>query len=454
MLKRIQPRSLVEELATAEEYAKGGCDLVSDIIATKLDFYGRGFSIRVSAENKNYKREMNARIEQLIREHEVRRIQEELMSDYCATTNCILQWKVDDRELVYVTTLAPSTVKYQRTAGFERLEVKIPETTRKRIQAALLDKKLMAEIKATFPTKYIEAVKNGEQYVELRNEDGEYWIIQTGERRFAGMSRPSMVSRFGDILLRKLIIAGDWAVAYFLKRVIEHVKAGETIPSAHVANLKALYPGDAEIRRYQNAFRSVGQALRLFTNHTVKIEYPHPDPEIFSPIKYEKVEERILRWGGVVDVLMTGQGEGFSQGHLGLRRFVAHGLKVREIIGDIFKTFLLHESVRGALKIPENSEVSVRWDEQSLKDPKQVLEELQHLWNCGAMDVQTSHERLGYSHELIKARKANDHAEKELWQPTFEPRQGLLSGDEKPGRPEDDKPQPAPSTRPKPSKGK
>jgi len=276
-------------------------------------------------------------------------------------------------------------------------------------------------------------------------------VVRSNNRRFAGLARPSMFAVFSDVLLRKLIESGDWAVAFFLKRIIEHIKSGESPPPGNVHQPRVLYPRKEEVGLLRDAWRKLGQTLRVFTDHTVKIEFPHPSPEVFAPVKYEKVEERILRWGRIPDVLMTGKGEGFSQGHLGARAFIAHGWSVRETVSEMIETFLLHESVRNVLSIPVGSRVVANWDEQVMKDPKQVLEEINAAWDRGALDVQTYHNRLGMPHEAIRAGKEEDAKNKKLWVPTFEPRQGLLSNPGA-GRPDGGGAKPAPASRPKPTK--
>lgn len=451
LLRSMMPGSLSAQLQQAIDYARGESDLIQSLIETKIDFYAAGFSIEIKPPNKQNKAAMEERIDEAIASHELSKIAEELVFDISATDNAILHWKVDGGKIDYVMTLSPARVDYKNSLGVETLSVELEKETIALIYAALADKKKLAELKETFPQKYIDAVRTGKRYVELKNEHGEYWIVRTRARRFGGLAKPSMFSIFDDILLRQLLIGGDWAVAYFIRRIIEQVKAGEKAPAGHHGNLKQLYPKKEDIDKLREQFKQIGDALRIFTDHTVDIEYKFPDPKVFDPQKYEKVEERILRWGGVIDVLMTGKGEGFSQGHLGARRFIAQGKRTRQTIGEMFSAFLLHPSVSGALKIPKGSKAQVSWDEQNLKDPKQVLDELESGWDRGLIDNQTFIERVGLNFEQVKARKEEDAKSKDFWVPTFEPSQGLLQEDPG-GRPSDGKPTPAPSKRPKPSR--
>lgn len=150
---------------------------------------------------------------------------------------------------------------------------------------------------------------------------------------------------------------------------------------------------------------------------------------------------------------MTGKGEGFSQGHLGARRFISHGHKVRETVGNMLAGFVLHDKTRAALGIPQGSTAQVSWNEQNLKEPAQILDELQALYDRALLDPETFHEKLGLKHDQIKERMKRYHEEKEIWRLDWEPNQGLTGENPGAGRPEDkNKPKAAPKSRPKPGK--
>lgn len=450
LLRDLVPGSLKGQLEQAFSYAEGESDLVQSIIETKVDFYAAGFNVDVKPQNTNYKGTFQKRIRQVMRAHELRKIAEELVKDFCAVDNAILHWKVTGNNIDYVTTLKASRVDYEISVGHEILKVELSSDVIKRIRDALADPKKHAEVLAAFPAKYVDAVTKGLRIVTLSNDDGEYWIVRTKNRRFAGFARPSMYSVFWDVLLRDLLVGGDWAIAYFMKRVIELVKMGERAPQGYIGDPKVLYPTPTEIGKLKKQWQQIGDTLRIFGDHTLSVEYSFPDPKVMGSEKYAKVEERILRWGGVIDTMMTGAGDGFSQGTLGARRFVAQGKRVRSAVGEMIEGFILHESVSGALGIPADSDARCSWDEQNLKEPKQVLDELNAALTNGTLDVRSYNEGLGYDHDLIKSRKPEDQKEKKLWVPVFEPQQGMLS----PGRPASGNPQPAPTTRPKPSKSK
>ena len=431
IIRTLTIRSAKEAITTALMYASGdeGDDLVSAIIDTKRIFYAAGFDINVAPENKNYKNKLNIRIDEFCDEFCIVDISEELIRDLCTTDNCILTWKVGDKGIEYVMSVAPNRVNFDNTVGIEILEVDIDQKIADRIRNGLNGtKEQKKEITDNFPEKYLEAVRTGKNSVKLRNEDGEYWVVGTTARRFTGLAIPSMKNVFYDIMLRRLLVYGDWTVAYFVKRIIEHIKGGEAITNGPRAGSKDNYISKEAVDAIANVFKtSSSQALRLITDHTIDVKYYSPDVDLFKAEKFMKVEERIIRWGGVVDAIMAGKGDGFATNHIGVRRFVAQGVNTRRKIGSMFSKMMLHPSIRKPLGIPENTTVEVTWDEQNLKDPKQILDELNAMWDRGVLDVETYQERLGHKHDIIRSRKDKDVKEKDKWIPTFEPRQGLLS---------------------------
>lgn len=399
-------------------------DLIQSIVETKVDFYASGFAFQIKPDNKNYKNRMVDRVDDMAREHDFNLLAENLVRDYVACDNAVLQWAVEGGDLVYVQALSPARCKFSNALGKERLELTLSQETVTEINAAITkDPKNAARL---YPQKYIDAVRKGTNVVELKNEDGEYWTIKSKARKFTGFAVPSMATVFWDILMRKLLTYGDFSAAYFC-RVIEQITAGESIPSGPRAGTKQNYVTKKELDALQKLFKDQSRLLRIFVNHTVKVSHSVPDTKIFDPNKYLKVEERILRWGGVADVLMTGKGEGFSQAIIGVRRFVSQGQRVRQTIGQMFEKFILHDSIRGIAKIPTNATAIATWDEQNMKDPKQVLDELNAIWDRGMGDTETYLGRLGYPRDMVKYNKEIDAKEKELWVPTFEPRQGLLN---------------------------
>lgn len=454
LIQKVCPQGLKSQLQKAYELSTGENDMVSSIVATKRDFYAAGFDVTFATHSGKMQPKVKARCDSVVNRgrlganpdkpepgitHPLGQVASELIFDWSATDNTILHWKVDRSKLVYVTTLAPHTTRYDLSTGYEHLWVDIPDAVAVAIRAATYRtgaKK--TELKA-FPDKYVEAVRKGEKSVELKNEDGEFWIVRTQGKTFDGLCAPTMRGVFLDIVLRDLIISGDWSLAYGIKRLIELVRIGSAIPAGNHPDLRELYPTQKDIDAVKAQFASaLGDCFRLYGDHTLDIKHVFPDPKVFDPTKYVKVEERIGRWGGIPDVILTGKGDGYSQGALGARRFVAAGKMARSTVGGMIVEFLAHPSMEDVLGMPGGTTVTAIWDEQNLKDPAQVLKELQTLWDRGTLSNETLLETTGHDADKEKQRKEQEAKEVKIWRPTFEPSQGLLLGQNNPttGRPQ------------------
>ncbi len=440
--EKFNNRSVYENIEIAMNYARGGSELIQTAIQLKIEFFGAGFKLKISSGRKNNNEKLNTRIADWLRKHDMRQICDDLLFDLLAADNCVLQWKVNPStgNLDYITTLPPDTVIVYPGTTEHQLGIRITNDLRREVLASIAK----GNAKQWSP-KIVDAVKTGKPIVIFDEADGEFWILKSRGPKFAGLRQPSMRSIFADIQLRELLISGDWSTAYFTKNFITLVTMGESITHGPKAGTRDLYPTDKEIKAVQAQFKKVGTTLRMYGNHTMKIQYVYPDQKVLGNEKYEGVERRIDRWTRVPAVMLTGQGDGYSQSTLAKRSFEVQGERIREDIIDIFTEFFDHQSVRDSndLNLPTNSVVKTTFNRQMLKDAKQILDEVKFLVPNGLIDVETTHEMMGLDYEEIADRKARDAKQKDLWRPVFEPNQGMLSGSEDPdaegdnGRPTD-----------------
>lgn len=463
VLKQQEARSIPELIQLAYTYAEGGCELVQAICRTKKTFYSAGFTAQIKKTGGKDSEAMNDRINALMDEQDIAHVVRDLIWDQVVSDNSILVWIIDKGNVSNVMAVPPGRCTFSNQSGLEILKIKLDDDVVKEIRSQYQKEsgKAKADQKLRYPQKYIDAALQGKD-VELSNKDGEFWVVESNCRKFSGLAKPSMHAVFNDILLREVMISGDWAAAMFMQNVIQHVKVGETVPSGPFAG-KRDYPVKEAIRLLQEQFKGPSKARRIYTDHTAVIQLLFPDPKVFSPEKFRKAEERLLRWGGVIDIMMAGGGTdgGFSQGYLGKSRFEAEGREIREMIGRMLRKFFMHPEVMAALGIPKGSvsqtqngkikprtiDVSVGWDEQALKEWRQIHDALRMQLDYGGIDWTTVHELLGNNHELIRQRKTDEAAESELWRPLFEPRQGLLQPE-----PDPEDPSTSPPSSPLPGK--
>lgn len=436
--KQTATADLKSELKLADYYSTVGSELIQAICKTKRTFFSAGFQVQINKVEKSNSDAMNKRMAEFSQRHDIKQVAKDLIGDLVATDNTILTWRILGNDVEYILAVAPYRAQFLNANGQEVLRIDLSDEVRNDINIYIQgggtpkgkkDIKTGNLLPPPYPEKYFDAVREGKP-VELLNKDGEYWIVKTSGRKYSGLCRPSMRSVFHDILLRELLISGDWSVSFFIQNLIQQVSVGESPPQSGPRAGIQNYPFRDAIEQLKAQFKGPSKSMRLYTDHTTKLQVVFPDPEVFHPAKYQKVDERIFRWGGVLDVLMTGLGDGFAQSYLGKNRFEAEGRETREAISWMFAQFFLHNETRAALQLSNKVEVITTWDEQNLKEWRQVHDSMRMLLDYGFGDSQTVHDRLGENHSLWLQRKQNDMKLEDetpgMLKPLFEPRQGLL----------------------------
>jgi hypothetical protein len=397
-------------------------ELVQQIIETKLDFLVAGF--------KNHAKNDKSRgfYDALNLANDFDQIITELADDLLTTDNAILHWKIgDEGELVYVMTLDPAFVKYSNALGQERMEIVLdPEVKKSILQAN-------KEQQVRIPKKYRDAASMGR--VELKNSDGEYWLVLTTGRRFKGLANPSMAAIFADIRLRNLFVDGDWATAFFAKAFIQLVKSGESIVNGPLAGSKRNWQTKKERTELNNLLKDVSKAMRIVGNHTLKVEHVIPPKEAYAEERYSPVETRIFRWGGIPKVIIEGQGGNYASGFIGKTKLIADMRRKRRMLASFIEKFYRHPTIN-TKEFDTDDIPKVRFNEQVLKDPKELIDELKLLLtHATGFSAETTLESLGYEPvtEWDRKRKEMNEDTKLMLMPMYEPSQGLLEG----GRPPD-----------------
>lgn len=399
-------------------------ELIQQLVETKLDFLVAGFSNHCSVnKSKSF-------YDAFAAQYDLDQLITELADDIVTTDNAILHWKVDKEtgDVEYVMTLDPGYVEYTNAMGQETMKIVLDKDTLK----SILDSQNAGKT-SRIPPKYLDAIKKGGK-VELSNADGEYWMVLTTGRKYRGLVNPSMAAIFADLKLRAMFIDGDWSTAFFAKAFIQLIKSGEAIEGGQYAGSKRNYQTKAENAALNDLFKDVSRALRIVGNHTLKIEHVVPPKEAYAHERYGPVETRVYRWAGIPKVLIEGEGGNYSSGFLGKTKLVADIRRKRRLLSRFIEKFYKHETInRNNHKITP----AVRFNEQVLKTPDELLKELEALMkNATGFSSQSFLEALGYESETEWERKKAElvPAILEILLPVYEPSQGLLGT---PGRPGD-----------------
>jgi hypothetical protein len=396
-------------------------ELVGIIVETKLDFLVAGFF------NHSKDEKSKQFYDDLVLEHDMDAIVTELADDLITCDNAILHWKIDPKSqnIEYIMTLNPAFVEYNNALGNETMKIIVDPAMRKSMVQARRDKNTEG-----ISEKYLSAGSSGK--IELKNEDGEYWLVLTTGRKYRGLTHPSMVSIFPDIKLREMFVAGDWSVAFFAKAFIQLVTSGEGVKSGQYAGTKRLYQTTEQNTALNNLLKDVSRAIRIVGDHTLKVEQIVPPTEAYSQDKYGHVETRILRWGGVPKVIIEGQGGSYASGFLGKVKMFADVKRKRRMLAKFIEKFYRQPSINTKKLTPP----SVRFDEQILKDTKEQLNELKLLLQYATgFSARSTLEILGHEPDTEWERKKQDLQNQDILKPFFEPNQGMLTDEG--GRPTD-----------------
>lgn len=380
---------------------------------------------------------------------------EDLLRDWFTTDSMILYWKVrkkvdgktQDTEtsvpvfgtrgvllpnVINICAINPAEVDWDNSLGVDRMKVLIGIKLKKRIQSAMArktpeQKRIAIDTlrKEGIEQKWIDAVKAGKHFVQLSNDDGEYWIVKTKGRRQNGLASPSMKAIFLPLESRKALREGDFAASFMMKHFILQVTAGESIDQGPIAGQKVNWITQKEAEQLLASISHTSRAIRIATNHTVKFTFVFPPKEMFDGAKFSKVESQIFTWADVTAVLMFGGGSGGDNqktgtGFIGIKKLVAKLQKARSGLNWIMQEFFSHETILSNLSSPGDCQIALTFDENALKEPRQLLAEIKFLVDAGIEDVRTAARELGRNADALYGGKMHTKAENarfSVWEP-------------------------------------
>jgi hypothetical protein len=288
-------------------------------------------------------------------------------------------------------------------------------------------------LKANLPKYWIPFIKKGE---EIPLKDETFALIENDLSLFASRGIPDysvegtpLSAAFDALQIMKMLIAGDFSVAWMLKNLIALISIGDP---EHEADYSP--PDQIELRKLELAFQRPEYAMNAFVDPTVNIRYIHPDPALFDDAKYKQVTRQIEYVCGVPGVF-SGSDSTFAAGSISLKPF-REDIEVGRI--DVEEQFLwklwpvLREGVTDK-KAGGNSDPEVDWDRDCLMDDKAIQSELQGQWDRGAISNQSLLEGKGRDFDTELKRKQEELKYKDILQPLFDVAHGNMDGGD--GRP-------------------
>lgn len=307
-----------------------------------------------------------------------------------------------------------------------------------------------------FPEDWILAAKRGRKldpekklmpagpWVELGAKDKDKVFILSLGGEDATLIDPSVVTIFPSLELRRFLQDGEFSTAYLNKYFIHQIKTGSKTQGGSFKDLLAAKPDDPATRQATlNAYtEAVDKAIVTVTDQDEEHVFLFPGSEIQFDKRYVSPDTKILFWGGISHQIMTdAKGGSFSGGLIYMKSYSKMIDAARDLIAEVLETVTGMMNIEGA---------SYKWNENYMKEPKQVLAEVTFMTSRG-QDMEMAIQALGYDWDEWVAKREKTLSPEELgfkgkkdkehlyWQalqiPFFEDHQGQL---DEGGRPEDD----------------
>lgn len=421
--QKYQALTKEQKIARALEYRRTK-SLIQQLIDVIVDFASAGFEIELTSTSKDKKEEIKKHYNDLNRNFNLDKKVIKIIDLLVTCHNAVLLWHTNTyKEIEWLKILSPNQVEYKPAFGGGLLYLKLSNEFRQMVNYpdqyfVGFTKEKIAEEMSRIPDKYKTAAKKLNSRVLMNEDDGDHWkIITLKEDEMDGFEEPGMQAIFEDIELWDMLKDGDWTTAFHIKYLIQQVSAGEPTREGQKP-----YPLKSALVNIEKEWKKPNRSLYWFTDWTQKAQFIFPDPTIWSPNKYEAVENRILRWAGISLALIQGTGGTYSVGYLNIKRLIAKVNTIRRIVKRALEEFYREPSV-----ILEESDryPSIKFDEQMLKEPRQLLDQIRFLVQQGLLDNQSALEGFGYEARDIKERKQEERKAQKDWLPLYNSGTGL-----------------------------
>lgn len=461
LVSRCSPKDKLTAIRMSQDYAETD-DFLGGLIDMLIDFTMTGFDLQVSVVQRDGSDSTTLEEKQKIsidtqnflnkfqKEFDFKKVITDLARDRKVTDNMILYWRIDKSAaagdgapssipgLTALYALNPADVEWDNSYGSDTLYVRIPEELILRVRKVLegervsfnipdsllifpvVSERIKDLIASGIPLKWIEAIRLGLKMVQLSNEDGDYWIVSTRQRKNYGLAKPTMYRIFLSIETRQSLTQGEFTAGFMTKHFIMLIQQGESIDNGPLSGQRLNWLKKPDADALHAKFSDTSKAMRMVADHTLKVSFIFPDPKIFGTEKFLSCQERILNWAGATTTIVTGEGGTYSSAFIGIKRMISSIGERRSQLSDITTKFFNHPTIAPYVPAEEQTDVIAVFDEQVLKEPAQLLKELELLLGNNAMDPRTALRVFGYNPDRIRDSKFRARKEDEMdesWSP-------------------------------------
>lgn len=351
-------------------------------------------------------------------------IADDLARDLFTYDSALLVWQMDEDRIKWCQTIDPADIDYQYAFGSEQIWVTVPK--------AMLEKKADDAKRAKKKKRRARyepsiSVSAGTKRINLIDQEGVSWILfSRGRKGLALLPVPKMVAIFEILNLRTALMRGDFSVAYLIKNLITLITDGDKGSATRPPQKLSKKLKQQILKEFTSGTGSAGKAMIVVGNATMDIKHIIPDMTVFDPKKYTGTEAWIMRWAGIGLQIAEGKGGSWSSGHINVSALKTQCRQVRKIIKRGLEFFYNHDDIRRAAKVAPDAEgPAVVFNENSFKDPAQLLDEVTGLYESGLLSFETSLSELQRHPEVELARKKREWADLLDIIPKFERGQGL-----------------------------
>jgi len=248
-----------------------------------------------------------------------------------------------------------------------------------------------------------------------------------------------MATIFLSLEMRKFITDGEFSASILMKYLMLHATRGESITQGPLAGQRLNWAKKQDITKLHQVIKDPGKATRVVTDHTVKFNFVYPPADVWNQQKFATCDSRIYNWAGVTVVMMTGQGGTNSGGYIGIKRMISSMSSARSKIALMIFEFFDKPEIRAICKIPDDVDIKAVFDENVLKEPRQLLDELKFLVSEGIGDPRVTLSELGRDPDTVRDSKRQSLLENQnskVWEPVYRKTAG--AGEQKPSDDEQD----------------
>lgn len=371
-----------------------------------------------------------------------RRIARDVFDEYLTNDNAIAVWmqantkdteKGETPELPPVMVMNCENCRYDDTFGIPSLTIQFSGA-----------RKLSADRRNQLGPRYADALEKGGE-ITLDEEEGEYYRVLSSDKLGNGLGMPRLRAVFDLLSTLDLANKGDWNAFWTMKDVIRQIKKGHAITTGNLAGMPMHFLKKEEMAKILAGLSGKAGAYDVVSNFDVEIAYPtlEIEPKFLDPKKLGGVMEQLLQWLGPVGLLFkTTQGRALDDLIPVLNaEMTYHRAFVKDLLEEIFNdpAFISpggDEDVPGKADGVASPRITVEFNELTLVTFKNLLAYATMILTNGIASPQTTRRIMSLNEDEENALMKKAAANKALYTPVFEAKQGLLQQPADPDAPE------------------